>query len=257
MSLSAPYPGTQTVLRAVTLLKAFSDERPEWGLTELARSVGLNKTTAFRLLSALESQGMLARNPQTDQYRLGPETIALGARALRSNDLRTAARSVLQELADFVSETATLEVLEGENVLILDEVAGPSLVGTTASIGTRWPAHATSTGKVLLADLSPAERNRVLPRRLSRLTPKTITERAVLHRELDGVRQRGFATAVEELEPGYVAVGAPIRNHDGRVIAGVSVGAPSSRLTTARIAAVTPEVQKAAADISRRLGYAG
>ncbi len=257
MNIPLAVPGTQTILRAVTLLKAFSDERPEWGLTDIARSVGLNKTTAFRLLNALESQGLLARNPRTDQYRLGPETIALGARALRSNDLRTASHAILRELADAVSETATLEVLEGANVLILDEFAGPSLVGTSASIGTRWPSHATSTGKVLLAELSTVERNRMLPRRLTRMTGRTITDRASLTRELARVRSRGFATAVEELEPGYVAVGAPVRNHDGRVVAGLSIGGPSARLTAARVVAVIPIVQRAAKEVSRRLGFAG
>ena len=252
--MSQPLPGTQTVVRAMTLLKAFSDERPEWGLSDLARSVGLNKATAFRLLNALESEGMLARNPRTDQYRLGPETIALGARALRSNDLRTAARPVLAALAVTVSETATLEILEGGEALILDEVAGPSLIGTAPSIGTRWPAYATSTGKVLLSELEESDRSRRLPRRLTRITDRTITDRAALERELAKVRSRGFATAVEELEQGYVAIAAPVRDHDGRIVAGISVGGPSARLTSARIASIAPEVRKAAADVSRRLG---
>jgi DNA-binding IclR family transcriptional regulator len=216
--------------------------------------VGLNKATAFRLLSALESEGMLARNPRTEQYRLGPETIALGARALRSNDLRSAARGVLAQLAVDVAETATLEILEGGDVLILDEVAGPSLIGTSPSIGTRWPAYATSTGKVLLAELEPGERNRRLPRRLERITTRTITDRAALDRELTSVRARGFATAVEELELGYVAIGAPVRDLDGRVVAGVSIGGPSTRLSAARIGIIAPMVQRAASDISRRLG---
>jgi IclR family transcriptional regulator, acetate operon repressor len=252
--MSQPLPGTQTVVRAMTLLKAFSDERPEWGLSDLARSVGLNKATAFRLLAALESEGMLARNPRTDQYRLGPETIALGARALRSNDLRSAARPVLTALAFAVSETATLEILEGGDALILDEVAGPSLIGTAPSIGTRWPVYATSTGKVLISELEESDRSRRLPRRLSRITDRTISDRAALDRELAKVRTRGFATAIEELEQGYVAIAAPVRDHDGRIVAGISVGGPSTRLTSARIATIAPEVRKAAADVSRRLG---
>ena len=252
--MSQPLPGTQTVLRAMTLLKAFSDERPEWGLSDLARSVGLNKATAFRLLNALESEGMLARNPRTERYRLGPETIALGARALRSNDLRSSARTILERLAQDVSETTTLEILEGGDVLILDEVSGPSLIGTSPSIGTRWPAYATSTGKVLLADLDAGERNRRLPRRLAKITDRTITDRAALDRELAKVRTRGFATANEELETGYIAVASPVRDHDGRVVAGLSVGGPSARLTSARISTIVPAVQKAALELSRRLG---
>ena len=94
------YPGAQTVSRAVALLKAFTDAQPERGAAELARSVGLNKTTAYRLLKALEHEGMVARSPATDAFRLGPEVIALGARALRSNDLRSASRAELEALSD-------------------------------------------------------------------------------------------------------------------------------------------------------------
>ena len=81
-----PYSGTQAVQRAVSLLKLFNDAKPEWGLTEMARAAGLNKTTVYRLLTALASEGLVARNPAGEGYRLGPEAIAIGARALRSND---------------------------------------------------------------------------------------------------------------------------------------------------------------------------
>jgi DNA-binding IclR family transcriptional regulator len=87
MITTEPYSGTQAVQRAVLLLKLFSDARPEWGLTELAKAAGLNKTTVYRLLTALASEGLVARSKATDAYRLGPEAIALGARAIRSNDL--------------------------------------------------------------------------------------------------------------------------------------------------------------------------
>src|SRR5262245_12218403 len=106
---NVPYPGTQAVRRAVALLKAFTDEQPEWGLTELARALKLNKTTAYRLLTALEKEGFVARSP-ADAYRLGPEAIALGGRALRSNDLRSVSHAELEWLAQITKETATLEV---------------------------------------------------------------------------------------------------------------------------------------------------
>ena len=134
--------------RAVALLKLFTDVRPEWGLTEVARAAGLNKTTAHRLLSALTREGLLARSATTEAYRLGPEAIALGARALRANDLRTVSRIYLEDLVKRSDETATVEVLVEAEVLILDEMHSRKWLHASPSVGTRWPAHATSTGKV-------------------------------------------------------------------------------------------------------------
>ncbi len=250
-----PYAGTQAVLRAVSLLKSFTDDRPLRALGELSSAAGLNKTTAFRLLTALESEGMVTRGPAEEGYRLGPELIALGSRALRSNDLRTASHPALQSLAEQTGETATLEVLADGQVLILDEIPGAHLVGSTQNIGTRWPAHATSTGKVLLAALPEAERRAVLRATLPRLTPKTITRAASLHRELLRARRQGYGTAIEELEAGYSAVAAPVCNHEGQTIAAISVGGPSLRLTRDKLARISGLVVDAAAQVSGRLGW--
>jgi DNA-binding IclR family transcriptional regulator len=255
MTRSAPYPGTQTVVRAVALLKSFTDSRPEWGLSDLARAVGLNKTTTYRLLTALEAEGMVMRSAQTDGYRLGPAAIALGGLALRSNDLRAAAHADLQALARATGETATLEVLSDDEVLILDEVMGTHVLGNVQSLGTRWPAHATSTGKVLLAHLPPAEREAALAAGLPRFTASTLTRAAALRRELAQARRQGFALAREELEVGFVAVGAPVRNYAGQVVAAISVGGPSLRLAGRRLDDLSAQVRAAADRISRRLGY--
>ncbi len=258
-----PYAGTQSVRRAIALLKMFSDERREWGLTDLAREVDLNKTTAYRLLTALESEGMVARDPKTEAWRLGSGAITLGALALRSNDLVRAARPELQTLVEETAETASLEVLVGDEVLILDEVEGPSVLGASSDVGTRWPAHATSTGKVLLAAERAGlgrvthTRQRPLPRRLRKLTPRTITTPDRLDHELARVLERGWAAAVEELEIGYVAVGAPIRDHELRVLAAVSIGGPVTRLTQDRIPDLARRVVGAADRTSRSLGGRG
>ena len=258
MPARQPYPGTQTVVRAVALLKAFSDERPELGLRELAQIAGLNKTTTYRLLTALESEGMLTRNRAGDAYRLGPETIALGGRALRSNDLRSASHTALEALAHATGETATLEVLIDDQVLILDEVTGQQHVLSMAQfVGTHWPAHATSTGKVLLAHLSDAQRKAVVRSPLSKHTPHTLTTLGGLRGELARVREQGYATAIEELELGFVAVGAPVRNHDGIVVAAISLSGPSVRLEKDRLPSLAKLVVQCADRISRRLGFTG
>jgi len=255
MDSHEPYPGAQTVSRAVALLKTFTDAQPEWGVSQLARAVGLNRTTTYRLVKALESEGMLARNPATEAYRLGVEVIALGARALRATDLRLASRAELETLAHQSGETATLEVLIAHEVLILDEVQSHHLIGASPSIGTRWPAYATSTGKVLLSELPVARRRELLKPPIAKLTARTLHTQAALRDELARVRLQGYATAFEELQQGYVAIGAPVRDLDGRIVAAISLGGPSLRLTEARVAALAHRVVAAADNVSRNLGY--
>jgi len=244
------YPGTQAVVRAVRLLKACAG-RPSPRLGDLCRSQRLHKTTAYRLLSALESEGLLERTDD-DAYRLGPEMVALGNQALGAPQLREAARRELDALAEATRETATLEVLAGDDVLILDEAMGGRVVGTVPSLGTRWPAHATSTGKVLLAYRSNGHAH---ARPLPGFTPRTIVDPAALARELARVRRRGYAVSAEELEPGFVAVGAPVHAADGTVVAAISVGGPRTRLNAGRITEGARLVRGAAARISRTLGY--
>lgn len=246
------FPGTRAVVRAMAVLKAFGGARSAWGLTDLANELSLNKTTVFRLVRALEQGGMLTRDPGREVYRLGPELIVLGARALRSADLRAVARNQLEILADRTGESATLEVLVGDDTLILDEVLGRFFLGGSGEIGTRWPAHATSTGKVLLAEL--LRQGGTLPRRLEARTRKTITSAAKLERELSRVSERGYAVAKEELEPGFVAIGAPVHNHEGRVIAALSIGGPTGRLAAGRIPSLGALVRSAADEVSRSLG---
>ncbi len=248
-------PGAQAVLRAVGLLKAFTAEQPVLRLPELARGAGLNKTTAHRLLSALANEGLLERLPAGAGYRLGPELLALGSRALGAAGLRAAARGELQALAFATRETATLEVLVGRDVLILDEATGDYVVGSMPSLGTRWPAHATSTGKVLLAQLPAAALDLLLDGTLAAPTARTITDPAALRRELGRVRRRGWAVAVEELEAGFVAVGAPVLAPDGVAVAAVSIGGPKSRLDHRRLGELGTLLPAVAARISARLGF--
>lgn len=255
-NMKSAYPGTQAVRRAVSLLKALGNGQPERGLADLARSLGLNKTTTYRLLAALESEGMVERDPEGEGYRLGPELLALGSRALGASDLRWAARPELEGLARRTGETVTLEVLAGGRVLILDEVMGSHVIGSMPSAGTRWPVHATSTGKALLAHLSEDERDALLSGRLAALTPKTITDAPALRRELARVRARGYAVSSEELEPGFVAVGAPVPSARG-VVAAISVGGPKARLGPRKVAQIARQLPAVAAHISARLGPGG
>lgn len=255
MPSTESYPGTQAVHRALNVLKAFTDETPELSLAEIAQVVGLNKTTAYRLLTALESQGMVSRKSNGDSYRLGSEAIVLGGRALRSNSLRTVSRPELELLAQQSRETATIEIISQGQVLILDEVSGEYLLGAGPFIGSHWPLHATATGKTLLAYLPQEKLNVILKPPLARFTEQTITSLEALHRELKQTREQGYAIGDQELEIGFTSVSAPIFNLDGQVIAAISVGGSSARLTQETLAEIVDIVKDSASRISRQLGF--
>ena len=228
----SPPQGAQAALRAIRLLKLFSVESPELQLAEISASAGLNKTTAHRLLQALHSEELLDRNPASGAYRLGPGMMALGVQALASNDLRLRARPLLKRLAEETGETSTLEVPIDDTMFILDEVSGKHFVGASGNVGTRWPIHATSTGKVFMA-FEQRGAGRLAPV-LESLTSKTITDFQVLERQLLDIRRRGFAETVDELEDGFSGVAAVVRGGMGEVLGALSICGPSQRLSANR-----------------------
>jgi len=261
-STTARRPGTQSVTRAFAILRVFSDARREWSLSDVSRTLALTKPTALRLLGALEREGMVQRARQNGLYRLGATMIQLGALAQRSIDLPTSARAELEQLAARTGETASLEMLAGTEILVLDEVRGPSRGSASEFVGARWPAHAAATGKVLLAAARAEEGDAwrqflaATQGRLPRYTERTITRLARFGQELAAVLEQGYGTAIEELEPGYVAIGAPVRNHAGRVVAAICLGGPSTRLSESRLPTLIRAVVQSAGRISARLGAA-
>lgn len=227
-SRSAP-PGTQAALRAIRLLKAFSEQHPEQTLVELQLAAKLSKTTAHRLLGALESEGLVERNAGTGDYRLGPGALALGAVARSGGGLQERLRPVLEALAAESGETVTLEVETGGEMLIVEEVAGGHLISASANVGTRWPMHATSTGKILLASAPRLRSGLGFP--LRAYTPNTITTESAMDEELSRTQEQGFAVVIGELEEGYSAVAVPVHDPFGTLAGAVSIGGPSGRLT--------------------------
>ncbi|MGH9748748.1 MAG: IclR family transcriptional regulator [Candidatus Polarisedimenticolia bacterium] len=249
--------GNQAVRRAIIVLKAFTDDTPEMGVTEVSRKVSLHKSTVYRLLSAFEGEGLIAKSPETGKYRLGPELIVLGEQVLRHTDVHRVALPFLRELADRTGETVDLEVLSGGNVVTIEEIAGKHVVAAAGAIGMPWAAHATSTGKVLLA-YQPSEKQRqILARSLKKFTPRTIVDAKILGRELLKVREQGYAISYGELEEHLIAIGLPIRSRNGDAIAAVSVSGPDTRLTPDKIPGLIRVGMDLCVKISARLGYHG
>lgn len=245
----------QSVDRAVAILEILARDG-EAGVTEVARELDVHKSTASRLLAALDRRELVTQDKARGKFRLGMGIVRLAGAASQKLDVVQEGRPVCRTLAQEVGETVNLAILSGRDALYLDQVAGPAALSPHNWAGQRIPLHATSDGKVLLAFLSEAELKECLVTPLARFTDRTITAVAEFGELLAEVRRRGFATAVEELEAGLTAVAAPVRNAEGNVIASISASGPSFRIPAARIPALAAAVGRAAADVSRRLGWA-
>jgi DNA-binding IclR family transcriptional regulator len=247
----------QSVQRATRLLKAFDNGPAELGVMELSRRVELHKSTVSRLLATLESEGLVERVPATEKYRLGFMLVRLAGQVTHFGDVREAARPVLIELTERSHETVHLAVLDGDEVVNVEQLSGPHLVREANWIGRRTPLNCVANGKALLAFLPAPAIERVLSGPLPRFTERTIADPQRLRRDLARVRERGYAQALGEIEEGLNAVAAPIRDAAGAVVAAVSVSGPAYRVTADRIPDLGALVVAAAAKISARLGFAG
>ncbi len=251
---SQPY-AIQSVEKAITILKAFGHDKPEWGVSELARHLGWHKSTVSRLMATLEKGGLLTRNTESEPYRLGVELIGLAAHVISYLDLREVARPLLRDLAQSCQETVNLVVLDGSQVVNLEQFVPPErLVKNIGWVGKRMPIHCTAAGKVLLAHLPPSRLDRTLPAELACFTPHTVTSPDDLRRELSLILRQGYATVTEEMEVGLNAVAVPVFDHAGRVQSSITVAGPAYRVTADRYPTYAQALRTTAADISRRLG---
>ena len=232
MKSPSPPQGAQAAIRAIRLLKAFTVDQPELSLGELSKRMGLNKTTAHRLLAALESEALIERSNIRGSYRLGPGTVALGAQAQSTNHLRVRARPTLEKLARLTRETVSLEVLLGEEVMTLDEVDGGRMLNATGYVGSRWPAYATSSGKVILAHQPIDESFFSAP--FEPLTAATLSDFDSLQKDLNKARRLGYAVDVDELEHGYTSVAVALPRATTFDNAAICIGGPSARLSRER-----------------------
>jgi IclR family KDG regulon transcriptional repressor len=245
-----------SVRNAAQVLRAFSQADQELGVTELAGRLGMGKSTTHRLVATLAAERLLEQNPKTGKYRLGLALYELGTKVTEHADLHEAALPVLSTLRHSTGEMVHVAVLDGLEVVYVERLESHNLVPVFRQVGHRLPAHWTSSGKILLAALPRAE----LLRRLHGVTLEPRTERTIatvdaLIPELDRCAGRGWASNIGEGHEGVSSVGAPLRGHDGTVIAAVSVVGASSRITGDTMRQYVGLVVEAAAVISRRLGY--
>jgi IclR family transcriptional regulator, acetate operon repressor len=218
--------GTQAVDRATSLLIAILNAEQPPLLSELARELGLPKSTTSRILGALERQGLIRRD-RNSAYLGGEVLLRYASTQNQDAALIARMRPVLESLAAKTSESVNLAVPGVDDLKLIDQVDGKHLLGATNWIGRNVPYHASALGKVLLAYGASSIPSGTLQTKTSR----TITTRALLNAELEKVRKLGFAIIDNELEDGLVAVAAPVFGHDGNVIAAISISGPDARIS--------------------------
>lgn len=247
--------GVQSVDRAITVLEILA-RKGEAGVSEVAAEIEVHKSTAFRLLGALETRGLVEQSADRGKYRLGFGLIPLAGAVTDNLDVTRQGRRVCAELATELGETVNVAVLQEHWAVNVDQARGPSTVATHNWIGRLTPLHCTSSGKVLLAAISPARRSVLLDASgMLRFTPRTVVDRDRLDAELVHAGQRGYAVAVEEYEVGLNAIAAPVFDRSGEVVAAVSVSGPSYRLGESRLETLVAPLLAGTQEISRRMGW--
>lgn len=243
-----------TVTRALQVLQAFSYDRPVLGVSELARLLGMGKSSVHRILTTLAEQGFVVKTPD-DRYRLGLKLHELGQLVVSGLELRQIAHVPLERLRNECGETVHLAVLEGTDAVYVHRFESQSTLRMFSRVGRRVPAHTTSSGKCLLAFGDPSAVDLVVRGGLRRIGPRSITTEAGLLGALREIRANGYVVSVEENERGVVSIGAPVFGHDGSCIAAVSMAGPTIRVTREQVPRFVTMVRRCALDISVGMGF--
>jgi IclR family pca regulon transcriptional regulator len=244
----------QALERGLAVLQVFSREHPALTLSEVARLTGITRATARRVLLTLERLGMVRSDGR--RFSLTPRVLTLGWAYLSSLGLWEIAQPLMEELTAQTGESCSAATLDLPDIVYVARVPTRRIMSITLNVGTRLPAYATSMGRVLLAELAPAELDAFLATAaLEPLTPRTLTDPAALRAELERVRAQGWALVDEELELGLRSIAAPVRGPSGAAVAALNVSAAASRVPVERVREeFLPALQRTAEAISVALG---
>lgn len=245
----------QSLDRAFDILELLSRERHGLMLTDIGNRLDLHKSTVYRLLSSLRDRKYIEKDPDSGNYRLGMEFIALSSQYLNSLELKTEAEPYLRRLSERLGETVFLATLQAGEVVYLDKVERFDGLRRYSIIGQRRPVYCTSLGKSLMMDLDSQHIREILGKKpLKKLTNKTITEVDSFLTHIEIVRKRGWSNDDEEYEIGTSCVGAPIRDYRGIIVAAIS-SAWEGNKTPEDIIESGVRIKGVAEDISKHLGY--
>jgi IclR family transcriptional regulator, KDG regulon repressor len=249
--------GVQSLNRALDIVETFAIIGPDVGLTKMAEYLGLNKATAYRLLSTLESRGFLERSPNSRKYRLGVKLFELGSFYQNQINVRHIALPFLSSLMEETQETAFLCIREGDEALCVELIEAKQEVKVFAlRIGGRQLLHIGAAPRVLIAQLDRNEIEAYANRTgLPKFTPNSISTTEDLIADVEQTRKNGYAISLEDVTSGIAAIGAPIHDYSGKIIASISISGLISNFDEKRIKDLVNSVTRAAKDVSRHLGY--
>jgi IclR family pca regulon transcriptional regulator len=252
---------SQSLERGLAILSAFKPGRPLLGSSELAREIGLSRSTAHRYVASLAMLGYLQQDPLTRKYRLGPRVLDLGFSAINSMEIREISAPYLQQLSDETGHTVNMAILDGSDIVYVERCRssrqGQRDIDLNLHVGSRLPAYCTSMGKVLLAFLTEEEQAELIDQiELTPRGPNTLTARRALLAELARVREAGLAINNEELAYGLRSIAAPVHSRTGEVAAAINLAAHRSMVSMEDLVArLSPALKRTADQLSARIGY--
>lgn len=238
------------------VIEHINDDSKVYRASDIARALGINRTRVFRILKTLEMRGYVDYNADTQGYRLGVKFLQIGENVRERLDLRREAETILVELSRKTGDSAHLLILRGNRAVTIDRRQGENRLQVASPIGQSLPLYVGASPKILLAYLPDEERERIIKGiELERFTDNTIANLNELREYLTTIRQQGYAVDEEDYEQGVYAIGAPVFDFTGRVIAGITITTPGSRYSTQRKQELINLVVEAAKRLSEKLGY--
>ena len=246
----------RSIDRTLQVLELFSLEKPEWGVTEISKALSIYKSNVHNVLTTLAERGFVIKDSKTDKYKLGIKFFELGSIVIKNMDLRKIAHPYMEKLLKEFNETVHLGILvEGEILSIEQEESGQSL-SPRIFIGKRAPLYCTGIGKAIMAYL-PKDKFAFTIKEigLTRYTEGTISNEEELEKELEKIREQGYAVDNMEHEEGVRCVAGPIRDYTGKVSASLSVSGPAFRINENNVPNIAKKVKEYCDYISKEMGY--
>jgi len=247
----------KAVNSALDLLEEFKGDKDELGVTELSKRLDIHKNKVFRLLATLETKGYIEQNKDTENYRLGVQSLKLSQTFIKQLGLVPPVKPFLKEIVKQCNEMAYIGIIRQNSVICLDVEESNQAVKVANHVGLRLPIHCTAIGKAQIAYATEGELEKLgVLDNMERFTPNTIVNRVEFIKHIKEVAKQGYALDNEEYNPGVKCVAVPIRDYTGRVVGGISVPGPSYRMTEAVLKGeIIPIVKVAGEKASKSLGF--
>ena len=245
----------QSLERAFAILDCFQDSQPELGVREIARQLELHPSTVGRILTTLNSLGVLNQDMETRRYRIGPKVLKWCALYTRNVDLQAEARPYMQELQRLTEETISLDIPNGQTRICIERIESPQSLRWVKKLGEIMPFYASASGRILLTFMLPEEKNEILKNMtFEQLTPHTTTALNIFCEELELTKSRGYAVSEGERVEGVSCVAAPIFGVKGEILGAITISGPSTRFSEQKIREHAELLMKTTEQISQAMG---